>query len=101
MNIVEYNDSIKNVCIYIIFGLLLVVALIFFPNDSPTQFSICKFITILIILYAGYILLKSSFTYAKDNTSELLDNSEMKKTILFNTTLVIFIVLLLYVFVRY
>jgi len=102
MNLVEYNNSIKNVCVYIFFALFLMVALIFFPyQKNPIQFSGYKMITLAIILYAFYSLGNASYTLMKDERDGLLQIPEMKKTIIYNSILALFMLLIVYNFARY
>lgn len=102
MNLVDYNNSIKNVCVYIFFALFLMVALIFFPHQrNPIQFSGYKIITLAIILYAFYSLANASYTLMKDERDGLLQIPEMKKTLIYNSVLALFMLLIVHSFARY
>ena len=102
MNLVDYNNSIKNVCVYIFFSLFLMIALIFFPHQkNPIQFSMYKLITLAIILYAFYALANTSYSLVKNERDGILEVPEMKKTIVYNMILGLFMILAVYNFAIY
>lgn len=98
----DYNNSIKYVCVYIFFALFLMMALVFFPyNKNPIQFSCYKIITLAIIIYAFYSLSNASYKLTQNNESEIMNSEDIKKTLIYNFGLGLAMLMIILIFARY
>lgn len=102
MNLVDYNNSIKYVCVYIFFSLFLMMSLVFFPhNKNPIQFLFYKIITLLIISYAFCSLSNASYKLTKNSQNSILSKEDITKTLIYNFGLGLAMLTVITIFATY